>query len=256
MNEHQRFQNQYRARGNSCSGGNFLNVRRPVWAWSVAGTGIVAFLFVIQAWLAYWDWRLAWTWLQTSGLEALAIALSPLIALQVSAGIERSRDSENRKMEVLQTLMETRHAVVSDDRIRALNRVTILFSTDAKVLEAHRTLMASLSKPINQDGTVPPLLLDEWNERQWELVSAISEILHVSITKDEFALGYAPRSLMATVEQQRLAIETNKSLMSLARMQLGLRWDPKFLAQLQPGVGVVGPYQEPPDEPSSGQSTP
>lgn len=216
------------------------------WTWALVGASTVAALFVVQAALARWDWRSAWTWLLSYGLEALAIALSPLIALQVSAEIDRARDADNRKMEILQTLMATRHAMLSDDRVRALNRITVLFSDDPDVLDAHKALMNSLSKPINADGTVPQDLQQEWNDAQWRLASAIAATLNVKITKDEFALGYAPRIIATNMEAQQLLIETNKSLLNFARKELGLRWDPKFLAQLPPGVGIIGPYQEPP----------
>lgn len=179
--------------------------------------------------------------------------MSPLIALQVSAGIERSRDAENKRRDVLEVLMATRHAQLGDDRIRALNKITVLFAGESKVIAAHRALMEALSKPMNPDGSMPDGLANTWNERQWDLVAAIAQTLRIPITHDEFVLGYAPRAIGDAMAQQNLLVETNKSLLSFARKELGLRWDPNFLYKLPPGAGIVGSFSEagPPEEPKA-----
>lgn len=191
-------------------------------------------------------WLAAWDWFSSHGLEIIAIAISPLVALQVSTKLERDRDEKNRKLYILQTLLATRHAPFSDDRIRALNAIDVLFPNDVAVRGARRELMKSLSKPegLRPDGVVPSELLDEWNERQWELVSEIAQVLRVPITKDDFASGYAPKAISDMLGQQLLTLETNKSLIMFARNQLGLPWNPAALFHYPDGVGIVGPYKE------------
>lgn len=230
---------------------------RSVWRWLVIGILVFVILFVAQAAQSHWHWQSAWSWLQTFGLEFLAIALSPLIALQVSADIERNRDSDNRKLEVLETLMATRHAMLNDDRVRALNKITVLFSDDRKVLAAHDALMTALLKPANPDGTYSQQLQDEWNDAQWNLVSAIAQTLNVTITREEFNRGYLPRAISFAMEQQNLLLETNKSLMSFARKELGLKWDPNWLYRLPPGVGITGAFvQGPPESETQSENPP
>ena len=201
-------------------------------------------------------WLAVWNWLSTHGLEIVAIALSPLFALQVSAKLERNRDEHNRKLYALQTLLATRHSPFADDRIRTLNMIDVLFPAGAAVREARRDLMKSLSKTtgLNPDGTVDKVLSDEWNERQWDLVSAMATVLKVPMTKDDFASGYAPKALQDMMGQQLLAAETNKSLIMFARKDLGLRWNPAALFQYPSDVGIVGPYKEPPTQPPDQQA--
>jgi hypothetical protein len=189
-----------------------------------------------------------WEWVSTHGLQIAAIALSPLIALRISAARERKRDGENRKLAILQTLMATRHSPFADDRIRALNIVDVLFYDNATVRTAHRALMMSLSKSegLNPDGTVDKKLSDEWNERQWDLVSAMAAVLRLPMTKADFEAGYAPKALNEARAQQALLIEVNKSLIMFARKDLGLKWNPAALFQLPDDVGIIGPYKEPP----------
>jgi hypothetical protein len=154
-------------------------------------------------------------WLSADGLEIAAIALSPLIALRISAKLERNRDEDNRKLWVLQTLMATRHAPFADDRIRALNMIDVLFRNDDAVRSARRELLASLSKTegVSPDGTLDKKL--------------------------------SAKALNAALMRQALMDETNKSLIMFARKDLGLRWQPSALFQYPAGAGVIGEYKEP-----------
>lgn len=192
-------------------------------------------------------WLSVWNWVSIHGLEILAIALSPLIALQVSAKIERNRDDRNRKLWALQTLMATRHAPFADDRIRTLNMIDVLFRNDETVRNARSELLASLSKTegVNPDGTLEKTLSDEWNERQWELVSAMAVGLKVPLAKADFDAGYAPKALNEARMREALTVETNKSLIMFARKELGLPWQPADLLQYPAGAGVIGEYKEP-----------
>lgn len=112
--------------------------------------------------------------------------------------------------------------------------------------------MKSLSKTevAHPDGTVDEALGGEWNERQWDLVSAMATVLKVPMTKD-FASGYAAKTLQDTMGQQLLAAETNNSLIMFARKDLRLRWNPAALFQYPSDVGIFGPFkelsQQPPD---------
>jgi hypothetical protein len=192
------------------------------------------------------DFLATWNWLSEHGLEVLAIALSPLFALQVSAKIERRRDDHNRKLYALQTLLATRHAPFADDRIRTLNMIDVLFPNDGPVRQARTELMRALSKTegLNPDGSVDKKLSDEWNERQWDLVSAMAAVLTVPMTKEDFASGYAPKALNDALGEKLLSAETNKSLIMFARKELGLRWNPDALYKYPNGAGIMGEYHE------------
>jgi hypothetical protein len=122
----------------------------------------------------------------------------------------------------------------------------VLFRDDTTVRNARRDLLISLSKTegVNPDGTVDKKLSDEWNERQWELVSTMAATLNVCMTKDDFAAGYAPRALNDLSVQQALAAELNKTMIMFARNSLGLRWNPLALYKIDDGV--LGPHKEPP----------
>lgn len=238
--------------------------------WFIAGAciavlGLAAFFAQLGLCKGVWLCAASSTvaWLSSYGVEVLAIALSPLIALRISADIERKRDEENRqlalardeqarKLQILATLMATRHSPYADDRIRALNTIDVLFPNDMTVRDARRELMASLSKTpkTSPSGAPDSELFDEWNERQWDLVSAIARVLKVPMTKEDFASGYAPKALQEMMGQQQLAAEVNKSLIMFARKDLGLKWNPAALYQMPPNVGITGPYQPPPEEKS------
>lgn len=203
--------------------------------------------------------REVFAWIFSSGLEIAAIALSPFIALRVSERLDREREEHNRKLWILQTLMATRHAPFADDRIRALNMVDVLFPGDENVRNARRKLMAALSdqERMNPDGSPTKELLDEWNERQWLLVSAMAALLKVPMTEADFKAGYAPKALSDLGGQQLLAAELNRTMVMYFRNQLGMPWNPSALFKMPENVAMRGVYQEPsaqaappiPDEP-------
>jgi hypothetical protein len=192
-------------------------------------------------------------------ISVLAIALSPLIATQVSERLQRGREDRQRKFWVLQTLMANRHNNFADDRIRALNSVDILFSDNPSVKHARRTLIDALTKPINADGTVPQELQDEWNEALWHLVAAISDALKIPVTRADFFAGYVPRAVNDAQLQQLAAIELNKTMIMYFRAQLGLPWNPHALLTLTVPPAVqpsgVAPTIPPPNGPPQPPST-
>lgn len=162
--------------------------------------------------------------------------------------MERDRDEKNRKLYALQPLLASRHSPFADDRTRTLNMADVLFHDDIPVRDARRELMKSLSKTegMKPDGTPSKELGNEWNERQWDLVSAMAAVLKTPMTKDDFSSGYSPKALNDMMIQQMLATEVSKPLIIFARKNLGLRWNPAVLFQYAPGTGIIGTYQGPP----------
>ena len=126
--------------------------------------------------------------------------------------------------------------------------IDVLFQNDATVRTTRRNLLAALSKTdgVNPDGTLDKRLADEWNESQWELVSAMATVLKVPLTKEDFNAGYSPKALNEILMQQALMGEFNRTMIMFARKDLGLKWNPNALFKMPDGVGITGSYIEPP----------
>lgn len=61
----------------------------------------------------------------------LAILLSPVVAVLVSLYIQHRKERKATKLWIFNTLIATRHAPMTDERVRALNMVDVVFH-DAK----------------------------------------------------------------------------------------------------------------------------
>lgn len=120
-------------------------------------------------------------------LTLLAVLLSPLLAVQVTAFIERRRQSRERRLNIFRTLMGTRATGLSPDHVQALNMIDIEFYWKGKwkiysdhkaeeVLRAWRIYLDHLSdkKSFTEES---------WAEKRIDL---FIELLH----KMAVSLGY------------------------------------------------------------------
>lgn len=85
----------------------------------------------------------------TDILSVLAVLLSPLIALQISEGLQRRREQRMRRQQVFKTLMATRASGLAPEHVQALNMIDLEFyGTDAKskaVLNAWKAYLDHLN---------------------------------------------------------------------------------------------------------------
>ena len=59
----------------------------------------------------------------------LAILSSPLIAVSVTVWLQDRKEKRGQKLAILGTLMGTRHAQLTDENVRSLNMIDLVFST-------------------------------------------------------------------------------------------------------------------------------
>jgi hypothetical protein len=97
----------------------------------------------------------------------IAIAASPLIALEVQKRLEEHRARYNRKLDVLRKLMTTRATQLSPVHVEALNSIEVEFyprkrfygllepkGTDKKVLDAWRLYITHLNRNMGQGDAI------------------------------------------------------------------------------------------------------
>jgi flagellar basal body-associated protein FliL len=84
----------------------------------------------------------------TSILTIVAIAVGPILAVQIQKYLERKKEAKNRKIQIFKSLMATRGAVLSATHVEALNRIDLEFSDDKKykkIIEAWKEYFDNLS---------------------------------------------------------------------------------------------------------------
>jgi len=110
-------------------------------------------------------------------LEILAIALSPLIAVQVTEWLRKRSDAVERKRDLFRTLMATRRVTLNWDRVQALNLIDVEFYKSKPVRSAWNALVTHL--------TVPNVA--ETDAVHWQRAQVLTTDLLHSMAKD---LGY------------------------------------------------------------------
>ena len=71
-------------------------------------------------------------------ITIIAIVLSPAIAVLVSIWVQSQGEKRRNKKFIFSNLMSTRHQVISDEIVRALNMIDVVFRDKEKVRELWR----------------------------------------------------------------------------------------------------------------------
>lgn len=108
-------------------------------------------------------------------LTLVAIGVSPVIAVLVSVWLQDRKERRAQKLMILGALIGTRHNPVSDETVRALNLIDVVFHDNAKIRQLWREYFDMLS---NQGLENPA----GWAQRQKKNLEMITEMAK--------ALGY------------------------------------------------------------------
>jgi len=147
-----------------------------------------------------------------TALAAFATWRAPMSAAKLAEALRRDaeRDSERRrqKLYVFSTLMQERAQIHSDNGVRALNLIDIVFSDSPQVRDAWAELYAAFS--------FKPLLPHVINERLLRLLGAIAKNIGLAddLRTDDLTRIYRP-----IVQEQDQFIKDMQRQQALARLQ-------------------------------------
>jgi hypothetical protein len=130
----------------------------------------------------------------------MATLLGPVLAVMVTRHVDARRQIRDRRLEVFRSLMGSRRAPLSPERVKALNMVEIEFHGIASVEAAYRDVMAHIN--------MPRPLPHGWGERHrtllTKLLSEMAKVLGYELQQlDVLEGGYYPQGFVdIEVEQQ------------------------------------------------------
>lgn len=101
------------------------------------------FLILINAIIVYMEEK-TMEWKDI--LNLVAILLSPIVALGISAYWQKKQDEKGRKMHIFYTLMRTRAQRLHYDHVQALNTIDVEFYDERQVVEAWKKYLDSLEQ--------------------------------------------------------------------------------------------------------------
>jgi uncharacterized protein DUF6680 len=103
----------------------------------------------------------------------LAILLSPLIAVLVSTYLQNRKERRDHKLYLLATLIANRPNPVSDETIRALNTIDVVFHDAPSV----RKLWQEYYAMLNNEGLNNPVGRQQWQKKNLEMITEMGRVL-------------------------------------------------------------------------------
>ena len=109
----------------------------------------------------------------TDILTILAIALSPLIAVLVTVYLQNRKEERSHKLNVLATLIGSRHAPTSEETVRALNLIDVVFHDAPRVRELWHEYFGML----NNEGLNNPNGFQQRQKKNLEMITEMAKAL-------------------------------------------------------------------------------
>src|SRR4051812_19132766 len=102
-------------------------------------------------------------------INIAAIILSPLIAVLVTVWLQNRKERRGHQLWIFSKLMQTRHSPVTDQTVRALNMIDVVFANKRRIRQLWREYYDSLCNEglNNQQG---------WKQRQVKNLELITEM--------------------------------------------------------------------------------
>lgn len=159
-------------------------------------------------------------------VNIIAILASPLVAVLVSAYLQKSKEKKDIKMRILAALISTRHTPVSEEAVRSLNLIDVVFSKDKAV----RDLWHEYYEMLHNKGLDNETGHQTWQKKKLELIKEMAkavgygeEISHLDIDR-----VYIPVGLGKSWERnEELANEFLRVLKNTEALQLIMRRHPE-----------------------------
>lgn len=120
-------------------------------------------------------------------MTTIAILLSPVIAVLVSIWVQDRKDKRGQKKFIFASLMSTRHHNISDEIVRSLNMIDVVFHDKKKV----RKLWREYYEMLHNKGYDNPTGWEQWKTKKYELIQEMAK-----------ASGY--RKMIKTIDVERV----------------------------------------------------
>ncbi len=108
-----------------------------------------------------------------NAINVVAILLSPLIAVLVTVYLQDRKEKRGHKLFILGSLMGTRHAQLTDENVRSLNMIDMVYFDNVQV----RTLWHEHFDMLGNEGLNNPNGWEQRNKKRLALVTEMARSL-------------------------------------------------------------------------------
>jgi hypothetical protein len=169
----------------------------------------------------------------------VAVVVSPIVAVCISTYLQDRKERRNQKLAILGTLIATRHMPISDEVVRALNMIDIIFYDKKEIRKLWREYFEMLSNAglNNQIGA------NQRGLKNLELIHAMAKSLGygVAITHLDVNRIYSPIGLE---EKAAFDQELSKEFMRVLKATDSLSVMPRNDSSNDLGIGQTAATTE------------
>jgi hypothetical protein len=150
-------------------------------------------------------------------ISAIAI-VGPVLAVLISIWVQSRIEKRRQKKYIIANLMSTRHQIVSDEIVRNLNMIDIVFHNKKKV----RKLWHEYYDMLQNTGLNNPTGWKQWNTKKLELIQEMAKAAGFGkkITTIDVDRVYAPVGLSEDAQRMR---DIGTELLRVLKESSGLR---------------------------------
>jgi hypothetical protein len=152
-------------------------------------------------------------------MEIVAILLSPVIAVGVTLWYQARKERRDTKRWLFSTLIATRHSPLTDESVRALNMIDVVFSSSQRV----RQLWREYYDMLHNEGLNNPAGWAARSRKHLELITEMAKVLgygkeisHLDVDRVYYPAGLAG----AAATQSELYQELLRVLKNTQSLQL------------------------------------
>ena len=139
-------------------------------------------------------------------INILAIVLSPIVAVGITVWLTQRNEKRKEKMEVFKQLMISRVCASTEDYVKTVNSIDVIFADSKEVRKAWKDLFDEYS---NKDSD-----LDKCRYKHTKLIEAVAQDLGYKNKlewSEIISNVYIPRWLIETWEQNNVVKEGQKN---------------------------------------------
>ncbi len=154
-------------------------------------------------------------------LNILAIILSPIIALTISTKLQDRKEKRQHKMNIFATLISEKHLQISDEKVKALNMIDIVFSDTPSVTKLWREYFVMLTNDGLNNYNGNKLREEKYQELIYEMAKVIGYEKNVNLL--DISRVYYPQGLL---QRNQRGEEISTELLRVLRASGGFRLVP------------------------------
>jgi len=106
-------------------------------------------------------------------VNIFAILISPVIAVLITVFLQNRKEKRALQMNIFMTLISTRNRAPSDERVRALNMIDVVFSKDKEIRKLWKEYFSMLAN----EGLNNPVGFSQREQKELEMITEIAKRL-------------------------------------------------------------------------------